>query len=390
LATVAAAYPFIEVHIDTSALTPVAQRAPGVLAVVGKTPTGAAGGSVAVNSPTVVKDLDDAATFFARRNPDGSVASTPLFDSLAIALLQDPQATKLYGVKVAADDYAAALQSLEALDDVTLVTLANEVDVGAAGPPPTGLVALKQHCENMSAQGRKRIGVAMVNPTVAKSPTYAADVDAALAPIKSDSSRMVVVAARGATTDVATAAAATIAGYPPQVSTVLKPISGVSIPAAQAYTPAEITALSELQIDPIIKSSLIVGEQLRFAEGRAYTTNADLLYIDIVRVLDDIDFRLKAGLIGTVGDARITKAGLTHVAIRTDGILSPLVASAEIDAYDITIPVLGVLQRPESTWTPADTTLVTTARANRAVDMLVSVTYGPAVHRLIVTLAPTF
>ena len=41
-------------------------------------------------------------------------------------------------------------------------------------------------------------------------------------------------------------------------------------------------------------------------------------------VLDDIDFRLKAGLIGSVGDARITKAGLTLVANRIDGILGPL------------------------------------------------------------------
>jgi hypothetical protein len=33
---------------------------------------------------------------------------------------------------------------------------------------------------------------------------------------------------------------------------------------------------------------------------------------------------------------------------------------------------------------------VADARANRTVDMFVSVTYGPAVHRLKVTLAPKF
>jgi hypothetical protein len=201
---------------------------------------------------------------------------------------------------------------------------------------------------------------------------------------------MVMIAARGATTDAATAAAATIAGYPPQASTVLKAVNGVTIPDGLAYSPGEIKALSELEIIPLIKSTLIVGEQLRFAEGRTYTTNASLLYIDIVRVLDDIDFRLKAGLIGAVGDARITKAGLTQVKVRTDGILAPLVSSAVIDDYSITIPVLSILQTPQSTWSAGDTNVVTTARANRSVDMYVSVTYGPAMHHLKVTLAPKF
>ena len=41
--------------------------------------------------------------------------------------------------------------------------------------------------------------------------------------------------------------------------------------------------------------------------------------MDIVRTLDDIDFRLKSGLIGAIGDARITKAGMTGVKTRVDG-----------------------------------------------------------------------
>jgi hypothetical protein len=327
---------------------------------------------------------------FAQKNPDGSVAPTTLYNSLAIAFLQDPQPSKIYGVRVQADDYTAALQSLEAVDDVTFVTLANETAVGVAGPPATSLVALKAHCENMSAQGRKRIGVAMVDPSIGKSPTYATNIDQGVSLVRSDLSRMVMIAARGATTDAATAAAATIAGYPPQASTVLKAVNGVTIPDGLAYSPGEIKALSELEIIPLIKSTLIVGEQLRFAEGRTYTTNASLLYIDIVRVLDDIDFRLKAGLIGAVGDARITKAGLTQVKVRTDGILAPLVSSAVIDDYSITIPVLSILQTPQSTWSAGDTNVVTTARANRWVDMYVSVTYGPAMHHLKVTLAPKF
>src|SRR4051794_23540212 len=122
---VAAAYPFVEVRIDTSGLRPVAQRAPGVIAVVGKTPNAAAGGAVAANTPTVVATRDDAATFFSKVT-DGVPAATALFRSLELALLQDPRPSKIYGVRVAGEDYASALASLEGVDDVAFVALAGE------------------------------------------------------------------------------------------------------------------------------------------------------------------------------------------------------------------------------------------------------------------------
>ena len=141
---------------------------------------------------------------------------------------------------------------------------------------------------------------------------------------------------------------------------------------------------------PIIKPSLIVGGGLYFGDGRTFTTDASLLFIDIVRVLDDIDFRLKAGLVGAIGDARITKAGMTLVKTRTEGILGPLQRNAVIDGFEVRIPVLDILSVPESARSATDNTIVATARANRIVEMLVTVTYGPAVHRLRVTLAPKF
>lgn len=391
--TVPAAFPFVEVRIDTSALQPIAQRAPGVVAVVGVTPNGANGGSATVNTPFAVDALDTAAALFSKVT-DGVAASTPLYDSLVLALLQDPKPSKVYGVRAAnADGYAAALSSLEAADDVTFVSLANEPAVGAAAAgntPAKGQLALKAHVENMSAGGQKRIGFAMVDPAEAKSPTYAADVATAYDDVKSDTSRMVLIAARGAKTDAATAAMAAIAGYEPHISAVLKPVRGVKMPTEEQYAPGEIRALSEAQIVPLIEPSLIVGEVLRFAEGRCFTGDASQLYIDIVRTLDDLDYRLKAGLVGSVGDARITKAGMTLVKMRTDGILEPLKRRAVIANYVIQIPVLDVLNVPESSWTEGDKALVAEARANRSVDMLVTVTYGPAVHRLRVTLAPKF
>jgi hypothetical protein len=389
-ATVTAAYPYIEVNIDTSALQPVAQRSPGVIAIVGSSDTGAA----AVGEVHEVDTIDDAAELFASTDPaTHQLIPTTLYNSLAIALLQDPKPSKIYGIKVAGTAYATGLSALEGVDDVTFVALANEPTVGTAtagANPATDLHALKEHVEEMSAGGQKRIGVAMIDPTVAKSANYVTTITSAAEELRSDSSRMVLVAARGASGDVATAAMAAIAGFDPQISIVLKRIRGIEIPTGQAYGPAEIKQLSEDGINPVISPSLIVGGGLYFADGRTFTSDDSTLFVDIVRVLDDIDFRLKAGLIGAIGDARITKAGMTLVKARTEGILGPLQRNAEIDDFDVRIPVLDILNVPTSTWNATDQAVVTTARANRAVDMIVTVTYGPAVHRLLVTLAPKF
>ena len=394
MASVPVAYPFVEVFI-TPPPTPIAQRSPGVIAIVGETPAGADGGLAPVNTPVEVVTLDDAVTNFARKNADGSVAPTTLYNSIQLAFLQDPKPSKIYGVRVAGAAYAAGLASLEGVGDVTFVSLANEATVGepAGANPPTGLHALKAHVESMSSQGAKRIGVAMIDPAILKTPTYAADVVAGVtapATLESDVSRMVMVVARGATTDVATAAMAAIAGHAPQTSIVLKKIRGVNIPNEQRFSPSEIIALSNANILPIIHPALIVGESLHFGEGRLFTTDASLLFIDLVRVIDDVDFRLQAGLIGTIGDSRITKSGLTQLKARITAILDPLVASAELDDYHIEIPILNMLLIPESARTPAEALQIQEARANRVVDLYVTIVYGPAIHRLRINLAVKF
>jgi hypothetical protein len=392
MAVITAAYPYIEVRIDTSALVPIAQKSPGVIAVVGKTPAAAAGGTATIDKPYLVSTLDDAAGLFAQ-TVAGNVVATPLYTSLRTALLQDPAPTKIYGVRVDGANYAAALAGLEAADDVDFVSLANEYDVGAAAAganPATNLTALKNHVENMSAAGLKRIGVAMIDPTRQKSANYVTDATTAVNSLMSSSGRMVLMAARGSTDDVATAAMAAIAGFAPQVSMVLKTIRGISMPKEAQYGPSEIKALSEANVNPVVQPSLLVGQALHFGDGRTFSSDPALMWIDIVRVLDDIDFRLKAGLIGTVGDARITRQGLIQLKARTEGILGPLQESNEIDDYSISIPVLDILNVPESARSVADEANVQTARANRTVDMLVSITYGPAIHRLKVTLAPKF
>ncbi|MFC0003540.1 hypothetical protein [Micromonospora siamensis] len=387
---VTAAFPFIEVRIVPPA-PPLAQRSPGVIAVVGKAPSTADGGAAPANTPVRIETLDDAVTNFARRNA-GNVVRNALYNSLELALLQDPRPAKVYGVKVAGDDYAAALSGLEAADDVTMVSLANEVTVGnpAGANPPTGLHALKAHVETMSAAGQRRIGFAMTDPAATKSATYVADTVTAVSALKSSTSRMMMVAARGADGDAATAAMAAVAGLPVHHSIVLKKIRGVKVPVARQYSPAEIKGLSEADIVPIIDPALITGESLHFADGRLFTTDASLLHVDLVRTLDQIEFMLRAGLIGLIGDARITKPGMTLLKTQVEGILGPLKRSAVIDDFTVQIPVLDILALPESARDATDTAIVTAARADRTVDLVVTVTYGPAVSRLLVTLVAKF
>ena len=388
----APAFPFVKVDIDTSGLQPTAERSPGVIAIVGKATPPANAGAAVANTPYVITTLDDAASLFAKVDGGGVLQPTTLYTSIELAFLQDPQPSKIYAVQVQGTNYAAALAALEARDDVTMVALANEFDPGVAGPPPTNLMALKAHVEDMSSQGKKRIGVAMIDPTRVRSATYAADAYAAVAPLKSSDGRMIMMAARGSTDDVAVAAMAAIAGYQPQISMVLKPIRAITMPQVSQYGPGEIVALTagDNNINPVIDPDLILGTNLYFAEDRTFSGDASRQYIDLVRVLDDIDFRLKAGLIGSIGDARITTRGLTSVKLKTQGILEPLRDNAVIDGYEVTIPVLDILAIPESARSPGDTQIVQTARADRTVDMYVSITYGPAVHFLHVTLTPSF
>jgi hypothetical protein len=61
-----------------------------------------------------------------------------------------------------------------------------------------------------------------------------------------------------------------------------------------------------------------------------------------------------------------------------------------IDGFLVQLPVLDILNTPESGWTPGEAAIVATARATRQIEMVVSITYGPAVHHLLVRLQPKF
>lgn len=388
---VSVAYPFVTVAIDDSGLRPAVTRAPGVLAVIGATGAGAASGAATANKPIPVPTLDDAASLFSGADKDGVVRPNPLYSALEIAFLQDPGPSRIYGVRTGDGGVAAALQALEGVSAVTFVALAGTHTAPAEGPATTGgtadadLVALQKHVEDVSHQGNNRMGVAAVNPLTTRSDTYVDAVGSAMSALESN--RMVVVAARGATGDVAVAAAAAIAGYPPSVSMVLKQVRGLVMPLASQFSPGEIAGLSELGIIPVIDPVLISGDSLHLAEGRTFKPGDPRQYIDTVRTLDDIDFRLKAGLVGMIGDARITRSGLTLVQARIEGILGVVAREGAIDGFSVAIPVLDILAVPEGSRSEPDKEILGDARTNRTVAATLQVTLAPATHRIDIALA---
>jgi hypothetical protein len=383
-------FPFIKVTVDTRGLQPTARRATGDVAVVGSTD---GGGTVSTAVPTLIGSELEARQKLATLDEHQAVTkSGRLYQAVRAALLQGPAPSRVYAVATAKDandkpDYAGALAALEATS-VQFVCLAGETDVTALG-------ALKTHIENVSQAGDRRIGVAMVDPdlTVASTSTFADTADNAYKALKSALSRMILVAARVpkkdgvVESDVAAAAMGAIAGFPPHVSVLLKQLREVTIPRERQFSASEITALTDKLIIPVIDPELIPGEGLFLGSGRCYTSDTSRLYVDIVRVLDNIEFLLKAGLIGSIGNVRIDRLGMQALRARIDGILGPLQSAEIIDAYTIDIPLLPILQAEEATRSPGQTDTLREARTSRTVEVLLSVTYAGAIHFLDVQLA---
>ena len=390
-----AEYPYIRVTIDTSGLQPTATRAFGNVAVVGS----AGGfGTAAPNTPMMIGSEAEARRLFANTDPgtgailgDGAQAG-PLYHSLREVLLQRPGPSRIYAV--ATDDTGANPKWADALASVAtapvqFVCLARVTD-------PATLALLKTHVEDASGAGAKRIGVAMVKPDLAvpNNKTFAQAADTAYAGLKNADGRMVLAAARITSTgdvpdsDVAASVMGTIAGYQPQISVLLKQVNGISIPLASQFTGTEVAQLAEVAMLPLLDPEYIVGEGIFIGSGRSYNpTDPSRLYVDVVRVLDDIEFRLKAGLIGSIGNVRIDRLGMEGLRSRFDAILEPLRSARVIDRYTIDIPVLPILETEEADRSPGAASTLTSTRTSRAVEVLVSVTYAGSVHFLDVKIA---
>ena len=298
-----------------------AVRAYGNIAIVGV----ATGGPE--NDPQPFTNPADALRLFP-----GSLSA-----SIRTAFAQTPGPTLVYGVRTAAGPgWAAALAAVSALD-VQLVALANTALDATTGASPNGAIALlASHVatvSNTGGDGKERMGIVML----AKGATDPSIVTGGLA-----NERLVYIAHKS-DDDAAAAVAGTIAGYEPHVSMLLKPVNITSDP----FTPAEIAAINGSEtfasgpagkgVNWLVDPGLIPGPGMYLGEG--YTGNpSGKKFIDVVRTIDDVSFRLKAQLIKTIGELRIGRSGLRALIAQMEAVLEPLVRNEVIEGYDVVVP----------------------------------------------------
>jgi len=299
-----------------------------------------------------------------------------LGESVRKAFEQTPGPTTVWAVRIDPGENGEALKNAlaeVAKLDVQIVTLAN-TPLKSAAESKTAIEALASHVSTVSktgGDGKERIGVAMLekggtNPAVI---TTNMSID-----------RMVMVAHKS-DEDAAAAVAGTIAGYEPHISLLLKQ---VKIGMDELFSDAEMVDFDNARVNWLTDPSLLPGKGLFM--GEAYTLGVDMPYIDIVRTVDDVSFRLKAALIRSIGDLRVSRSGLRTLVSLMTAVLEPLKQREVIEGYDVFIPLLVLLDKEPADLTDAELQQINNAQNSRVVDAIVSVDYAGAIHRLNITL----
>ncbi len=289
------------------------------------------------------------------------------------AFEQTPGPTTIWAVRANdAADFGSALDVVDKLD-VQIVLLANTPLISnAVGRTEVELLSSRVNTVSKTGgDGKERIGVAMLGKDLADPTQITGNMS---------NSRMVMVAHKS-TEDAAAAVAGTIAGYEPHISLLLKP---VSISMDTLFSDAEMDALNNARINWLTDPSLIPGKGLFMGEG--YTLGADIPYIDITRTIDDCSFRLKAALIRSIGDLRVSRSGLRTLVSQITAVLEPLKQREVIESYEILLPLLVLLDKDPGTLTDAELQEINNAQNARVVDAIVAVDYAGAIHRLNITL----
>ncbi|MGI8334821.1 hypothetical protein ACRYCC_33125 [Actinomadura scrupuli] len=356
-----------------------AVRAFGNIAVIGKiTPPGTPPSDLAVVNVPI--DFTDPAEALRRAPGD-------LGQAISLAFAQSPGPSLVTGVRVneTAPDFKAALDVVAGLD-VQLVVMANtplNATTGKVDAPEGALVSLAKHVAAVSetgGDGRQRMGVAML-PKDSADP---APVTGVLA-----NERMVFIAHRS-TQDAAAAVAGTIAGYQPHISLLLKPVNITSPPFSQAQIET-LNGSENFDSGPAGKGvnwlttpSIIPGNGVYMGEG--YTANpGGKKYIDVVRIVDKINFQLNAQLIRAIGNVRISRSGLRALIAQIEAILAPQVQSDVLNDFEVSVPLLALLDKDPATLTAAEATQIHNAEVQRVVQVMVAVQYAGAIHRLSIT-----
>jgi hypothetical protein len=361
---------YVRVKATVEGFTPVS-RSTGNLAIVGAATKGNADEPVHMTRPA------DATTEYG---------DSPLATAIKAALSQSPAASQVWAVRAGTTNTLPAqlapstLAVLESLD-VQFVVIAG-TPLSATNGGENGIISqLATHVTSVSdgADGKERMGVVML----AKGPV--AD-PATLITGDLVSDRMIYVAHQS-DDDVAAAVASTVAGYPPHVSLVLKQIAVKSTPFSA--TQVDVingseefgAAVAGKGLNWLTSPALLGGQGVYLGEG--YTgSKLEKKYIDVMRTLDDVTFKLKARLINAIGNLRVSRAGLRGLSVQLEAVLEQLVRDGVLDSYDVVIPVLDLLDTDPSQLSPVQLQLIKNAQDSRAAKVFVSVDYNGAIHRV--------
>jgi len=277
---------------------------------------------------------------------------------------------------------------------INIVCLSQNTDA-----PSIGL--LKDHVEQSSPNDaggggiRPRIGVAMLPREGWMTPPPNPKPSQKLADFGIDwtSSRMVLIAHKSYN-DIASAISGVIARYDPWISLTMKEVDGISQTAT--FTDAELVVwldpdaegITQAHVDPILHPDFLPGAGLVMGESFTADGTGQRLYIDIVRTIDDLAFRIKAELTNpnVIGTMRINRPGLSGLRALLASLLDSRVSAGEIDNYTIDIPILGVLQKDPAQRTAEENDQIHAVQNSRKLELSVSVEYAGAIHYLIVTL----
>ncbi|WP_435971988.1 hypothetical protein [Streptomyces sp. Qhu_M48] len=325
---------------------------------------------------TLDEKLDKA---HAAEDPVVGLGHSDLAAAISLAFRQTPPPTVVWGLAVDFDNPVWSDAFTAATDiPVQIVVLAN-TPLNEQPPSNHPVELLANHVtavSNTGGDGNERIGVAMLDPAL----TQAEQIALCTGGIKS--SRMFLVAHRSKD-DVAAAVAGVIAGHEPHISLLLKP---VSIKMTRLFTATEIQNYYDKSINWVASPVLLPGQALYLGEGLTANPSGGKKYIDVVRTLDDISFRVKAALIQAVGDLRIDRPGLRTVVTLVQSVLSPLVTRGVIESYAIHIPLLVLLERERATLSADELEQIGQGRSGRNVAMEVSVVYAGVIHQIAVKL----
>jgi hypothetical protein len=318
-----------------------------------------------------------------------------LGNAINLAFSQSPSPTLVYGIRTPTannlPDVDNALAKASGLDAQFVVIAGTPLRAaGDADHPATSTLfgKLASHVTSVSADGdgKERMGVVML----AKGATDPGIVSGSLA-----ADRMIYVAHKSIE-DAAAAVAGTIAGYEPHISVLLKEVKLALDPADPHFLPSDIATINGAEtfgagpagkgVNWLVHPSLIPGSAVYL--GEAYTGNpgGTKKFIDIVRTLDDISFKLKARLIATIGNLRISRSGLRSLAAQIEAELTPLVRNEVIEGFVIGIPLLTMLDKDPNSRTQVENDQIKNAQDSRLVPVLVQVDYAGAIHRLDITL----